>query len=68
VLEVFDEAEVNLSRIESRPRSGKPWEYLFWVDVEGHRLDPPVATLIAQLRARCEVVKVLGSYPRHENR
>lgn len=68
VLEVFDEAEVNLSRIESRPRSGKPWEYLFWVDVEGHRFDPPVATLIAQLRARCEVVKVLGSYPRHDNR
>jgi len=68
VLEVFDQAEVNLSRIESRPRSGKPWEYLFWVDVEGHRLDPSVATLIGQLRARCEVVKVLGSYPRHEPR
>jgi chorismate mutase/prephenate dehydratase len=68
VLEVFDTAEVNLSRIESRPRSGKPWEYLFWVDVEGHRLDPAVATLLEQLRTRCEVVKVLGSYPRHENR
>jgi chorismate mutase/prephenate dehydratase len=68
VLEVFDGAGVNLSRIESRPRSGKGWEYLFWVDVDGHRLDPSVATLIEQLRARCEVVKVLGSYPRHENR
>jgi chorismate mutase/prephenate dehydratase len=65
VLEVFDQAEVNLSRIESRPLGSRAWEYLFWVDVEGHRLDPAVAYLIEQLRTRCEIVKVLGSYPRH---
>jgi len=68
VLEVFDQAGVNLSRIESRPRGTKAWEYLFWVDVEGHRLDPAVAILIEQLRQRCEIVKVLGSYPRHDDR
>jgi chorismate mutase/prephenate dehydratase len=64
VLEIFDRAEVNICRIESRPRGTKAWEYLFWVDIEGHRHDPPVAHLIEQLRTRCEVVKVLGSYPR----
>jgi chorismate mutase/prephenate dehydratase len=68
VLEVFDTAGVNICRIESRPRSTKTWEYLFWVDVEGHRVDPAVASLIDQLQARCQIVKVLGSYPRHETR
>jgi chorismate mutase/prephenate dehydratase len=63
VLEIFDEHGINLSRIESRPRGHKPWEYLFLVDVEGHRLDSAIAGVIEQLRTRCEIVKVLGSYP-----
>jgi chorismate mutase/prephenate dehydratase len=65
VLEIFDHQGINLSRIESRPRGHKPWEYLFLVDVEGHRLDAPIAGVIEQLRSRCEIVKVLGSYPHH---
>lgn len=63
-LEVFDEEGINLSRIESRPKGSKPWEYLFLVDVEGHRLEPPIAALIEKLQTRCDMVKVLGSYPR----
>jgi chorismate mutase/prephenate dehydratase len=63
VLEVFDEEGINLSRIESRPKGTKPWEYVFLVDVEGHRQEPSVATVIQKLKARCETVKVLGSYP-----
>jgi chorismate mutase/prephenate dehydratase len=67
VLEIFDGHGINLSRIESRPR-GKAWEYLFLVDVEGHRSDAAIASVIGQLRARCEIVKVLGSYPQHADR
>jgi chorismate mutase/prephenate dehydratase len=63
-LEVFDAEGINLSRIESRPQGTKPWEYVFLVDVEGHRQEPPVATVIEKLGARCDMVKVLGSYPR----
>ena len=63
-LEVFDEDGINLSRIESRPRGTKPWEYVFLVDVEGHRLDPLVAGVIQKLAQRCSNVKILGSYPR----
>jgi chorismate mutase / prephenate dehydratase len=64
-LEVFDEEGINLSRIESRPRGTTPWEYVFLVDVEGHRQDPAVASLIQKLATRCGNVKVLGSYPRY---
>ena len=63
-LEIFDEEGINLSRIESRPKGTTPWEYVFLVDVEGHRQDPPVASVIQKLISRCGSVKVLGSYPR----
>jgi chorismate mutase/prephenate dehydratase len=65
VLEIFDAAGVNLTRIESRPSRQKAWEYVFLVDVEGHRDDETVARAIEALGARCESVAVLGSYPRH---
>jgi chorismate mutase/prephenate dehydratase len=64
VLEVFDRCEINLTRIESRPKGQRAWEYLFLADIEGHREDPGVATAIAELGKFCDVVKVLGSYPR----
>ena len=61
---IFDDAGINLTRIESRPSRQKHWDYVFLVDLEGHRSDPRVADAIERLRARCEMVKVLGSYPR----
>ena len=48
VLEIFDGEGLNLSRIESRPKGTRPWEYVFLVDVEGHRQDPSVANVIEQ--------------------
>ena len=54
---------LSLSRIESRPSRRKPWEYLFFVDVIGHELDPGVSEALQQLGAYCSVVQVLGSYP-----
>ncbi len=63
-LEIFDVAGVNLSRIESRPSRNKAWEYVFLVDVAGHREDEGVARAVAALRAQTETVSLLGSYPR----
>jgi len=63
-LEVFDQAGLNLTRIESRPAPGKRWEYVFLADLEGHRKDAAVAGALSELAAHCAMVKVLGSYAR----
>ena len=64
VLEIFDHAGINLSRIESRPAPGRRWEYVFLADLEGHRHDAPVANALSELERHCPMVRVLGSYPR----
>jgi chorismate mutase/prephenate dehydratase len=63
VLEIFDEERINLSRIESRPRRGERWQYVFFADLDGHRLDPNVTRSLTRLEATCDMVRVLGSYP-----
>jgi len=62
-LEPFAIHGVNMTRIESRPTRVRAWEYVFFCDFEGHAEDPVVARAIAELRPRCDFVKVLGSYP-----
>jgi chorismate mutase / prephenate dehydratase len=62
-LEILEHEGLNLSRIESRPRRGKRWEYVFFADVEGHRSDPQVARALATLGEHSGLVRVLGSYP-----
>jgi chorismate mutase / prephenate dehydratase len=59
------EHKVSMTRIESRPSRARSslWEYLFFIDIEGHEKDAPVAAAIAGLRARAPFLKVLGSYP-----
>lgn len=56
---------VSMSRIESRPARARTtlWEYLFFIDVEGHQNDAHVAGALAALRERAPFLKVLGSYP-----
>ncbi len=54
---------VNLVRIESRPMRGRLGHYRFHVDIEGHAGDPAVGEAIARLRAHCEDVRQLGTYP-----
>lgn len=57
---------VSMSRIESRPsRSARNslWEYLFFIDIEGHREDPGVANALAELSGMAPFMKILGSYP-----
>ena len=55
---------VSLSRIESRPSHCVNWEYVFFIDIEGHAKDERVATALAALGDEAELVKILGSYPR----
>lgn len=64
VLEIFDRAGINLTRIESRPAPGRRWEYVFLTDLEGHREDAAIAGALVQLEQHCFRVRVLGSYPR----
>lgn len=62
-LGAFALREIDLSKIESRPIEGRPWEYAFYVDVEGKAADEPLAGALENLRGVAELVKVLGSYP-----
>ena len=55
---------VSMTRIESRPSRQGVWEYVFYIDVEGHQEDAPVAAALADLEKGAFAVKVLGSYPR----
>ncbi|MEW6681977.1 MAG: prephenate dehydratase [Nitrospirota bacterium] len=64
MLKPFSEYGLNLTKIESRPSRRKAWEYFFYIDVEGHIEDEPVKQALEALRSQCQVLKVLGSYPR----
>jgi chorismate mutase/prephenate dehydratase len=66
VLEIFDDAGVNLTRIESRPSRRRVWDYVFLADLEGHREDPHIVAALATLNDRCPMLKILGSYPRSD--
>ncbi|MGB5994836.1 MAG: prephenate dehydratase [Candidatus Deferrimicrobiaceae bacterium] len=64
MLEPFSRHQVNLTKIESRPVKKKAWEYIFFLDAEGHLKDDPVAKALDELRMRAQYLKILGSYPR----
>jgi len=63
VLQIFYEKGINLTKIESRPNKGKPWEYIFFIDFEGHATDPHVAQALHEVKGHVLFVKLLGSYP-----
>lgn len=67
MLQPFYDNSVSLTKIESRPMKQKAWEYVFFVDCEGHAEDEKVAKTLDQLRGQCKFLKVLGSYPRANN-
>lgn len=62
-LSVLAEHGLNLTKLESRPRPGHPFQYLFYVDFEGNLAAPSVQQALAELRARARFVQVFGSYP-----
>lgn len=63
ILREFALREINLTRIESRPAKKHLGEYLFFIDLEGHRLEPRVVEALAAVAGRAAEVRVIGSYP-----
>ncbi len=63
----FDKHNINLTKIESRPTRRKLWEYIFFVDFEGHCSDSLVREILDTVRKRCIFLKILGSYPKGMN-
>jgi prephenate dehydratase len=61
-LAAFALRDINLTKIESRPIEGRPWEYSFYADILGDPVEPNVARALDHLREMCETVRVLGSY------
>jgi chorismate mutase/prephenate dehydratase len=55
---------LNMTKIESRPNKLKAWEYLFFVDIEGHVEEPRVRNALRDLERHCTLMTVLGAYPR----
>lgn len=59
----FAKRDLNLTKLESRPRRNRPWEPLFYLDFEGHWQEPRCQELLTQLLQLTSFVKMLGSYP-----
>lgn len=64
MLKPFAEKGINLTKIESRPQKQKAWEYVFFLDLDGHISDPKVKEALKELEGQCVFLKVLGSYPK----
>jgi chorismate mutase/prephenate dehydratase len=62
VLRQFAERDVNLTKIQSRPTPGETWQYLFFIEVQGHPTDRNVVGALEEVRRQCKFFKVLGSY------
>ena len=62
-LEVLSGSGHSMTKLESRPRPGRPWEYLFFLDFEGNAAEPRTAAALDELRSAALHIKVLGSYP-----
>jgi chorismate mutase / prephenate dehydratase len=63
LLEPLARHGVDMTKLQSRPARGGLWEYVFYVDIDGHREDAAVAAALKELNERAAFVKVLGSYP-----
>ena len=61
----FSSFGINMTKIESRPTRRKVWEYLFFMDLEGHQDDDRLKKALEEVKGRCLFLKVLGSYPAH---
>lgn len=65
-LEVLKSGGVNMTTLESRPSRQKPWEYLFYANLDGHKDDEKIATVLNIFRKKVSLIKILGSYPKSE--
>ncbi len=63
LLETFSSRHINMSRIVSRPSNNKQWDYMFFIDVQGHQDEEPLISALADAKKLCDFYKVLGSFP-----
>jgi chorismate mutase/prephenate dehydratase len=63
VLRVVAAHGLNMRKLESRPMRDRPWEYVFWIDLDGDATDPAMAVALNEVRAVTTTTRVLGSYP-----
>jgi len=63
LLEIFSKNKISMTRIESRPSRRGMWDYVFFIDIEGHKMDKGVASALHDLEQETSILKVLGSYP-----
>jgi chorismate mutase/prephenate dehydratase len=64
LLESLAKNSISMTRIESRPSRRRKWDYVFFIDIEGHAEDERVAAALTDLKRRASLFRVLGSYPR----
>jgi chorismate mutase/prephenate dehydratase len=64
MLEPFARNAISMTRIESRPSRRRKWDYVFFIDLEGHAEREPLATALTELKTQASLCRVLGSYPR----
>ena len=64
LLEPFARHRISMTRIESRPSRRRKWDYVFFIDVEGHAASEPLATALAEIKGQASLCRVLGSYPK----
>ena len=62
VLKIFAENSINMVKLESRPIHGKPWEYMFYVDIEADSESEAFRPVFDQLTQKTDYLKILGSY------
>ncbi|MCX7794385.1 MAG: prephenate dehydratase, partial [Thermodesulfovibrionales bacterium] len=66
LLTPFKDYRINLTKIESRPSKLKAWQYIFFIDLEGHTEDSRVKKALEKVKDICVDFRILGSYPRYE--
>jgi chorismate mutase / prephenate dehydratase len=64
LLEPLARHQINMTRIESRPSRRKKWDYVFFVDVDGHADEPVLKGALEEIRAEANLFRILGAYPR----
>lgn len=64
ILGILTQHNISMNKIESRPIAAKPWEYVFYTDIDGHQQDKAVAAALAEVARATTFLKILGSYPK----
>jgi chorismate mutase/prephenate dehydratase len=63
-LQPLAEQGVSMTRIESRPSRRRNWDYVFFIDLDGHAEESPVREALAELKKKSSLFRILGAYPR----